>query len=44
MPTFHPLAMTFNMLTFDHEGGYRFRVSSGDHELASIPLWVRATP
>jgi hypothetical protein len=44
MPTFHPLAMTFNMLTFDHEGGYRFRVSSGDDELASIPLWVRATP
>jgi hypothetical protein len=42
MPTFHPLAMTFNLLTFDHEGGYRFRVSTGDIELASVPLRVRA--
>jgi hypothetical protein len=42
MPTFHPLALTFNMLTFDHEGGYRFKVTSGEHDLASISLQVRA--
>ena len=41
-PTFHPLALTFNMLTFDHEGSYRFKVTSGDDLLASIPLRVRA--
>jgi hypothetical protein len=40
-PTFHPLAMAFNMLPFDHEGGYRFRVTSGDRELASVPFRVR---
>ncbi len=43
-PTFHPLALPFNMLTFDHEGGYRFRVTSGDDELASIPFRVRTMP
>ena len=42
-PTFHPLALTFKMLTFDHEGGYRFKVTSGDDVLASIPLQVRTT-
>ena len=41
-PTFHPLALTFNMLTFDNEGSYRFKVTSGDDLLASIPLRVRA--
>jgi hypothetical protein len=40
-PTFHPLALPFNMLTFQHEGGYRFKVTSGDNELASIPFRVR---
>jgi hypothetical protein len=40
-PTFQPLAMTFNMVPFPHEGGYRFRVASGDNELASVPFWVR---
>jgi hypothetical protein len=35
------LALPFNMLTFDHEGGYRFKVTSGDDELASIPFRVR---
>ncbi len=40
-PTFHPLAMAFNMITFDHEGGYRFKVTSGEYELASIPFRVR---
>jgi hypothetical protein len=42
-PTFHPLALPFNMLTFDHEGGYRFKVTSGDDELASVPFRVRTT-
>ncbi len=42
MPTFHPLALTFNMLAFERAGGYRFKVTSEDHELASIPLRVRA--
>ncbi len=40
-PTFHPLAMTLNMLHFDHEGGYRFRVTSKDDELASVSFRVR---
>jgi hypothetical protein len=44
-PTFYPLAMPFNMLSFEHEGGYRFRISSGeDGEIASIPFQVRAVP
>jgi hypothetical protein len=43
-PTFHPLAMAFNMLPFEHEGGYRFRVKSGDEEVASVPFQVRAIP
>jgi len=43
-PTFHPLAMSFSMLPFEHEGGYRFRVSSAGDEIASIPFQVRATP
>jgi hypothetical protein len=40
--TFHPLALSFPMLAFEHEGGYRFRVTSEGRELASIPLRVRA--
>jgi hypothetical protein len=40
-PSFQPLAMTFNLISFDHEGGYRFRVTTGDRELASIPFRVR---
>jgi hypothetical protein len=40
-PTFQPLAMTFNMTSFDHEGGYRFKVTSGEDELASVPFRVR---
>jgi len=42
-PTFHPLAMAFKMLSFEHEGSYRFRVTSGDSELASVPFRVRIT-
>jgi hypothetical protein len=40
-PTFHPLTMAFNMLNFEHEGGYRFRVTTEEHELASVPFRVR---
>jgi hypothetical protein len=40
-PTFQPLAMSFNLLPFEHEGGYRFKVMTGDQELASIPFRVR---
>jgi len=40
--TFHPLALPFAMLTFQREGGYRFRVTSQGREVASIPLRVRA--
>jgi hypothetical protein len=40
-PTFHPLPVTINMLEFGHEGGYRFKVTSGEHELASVPFRVR---
>jgi hypothetical protein len=43
-PTFHPLAVAFNMIPFPHEGGYRFRVTTGDSELASVPFRVRTTP
>jgi hypothetical protein len=43
-PTFHPLAMSFPMLPFEHEGGYRFRISSADGEIASVPFQVRAAP
>lgn len=43
-PTFQPLAMTFNLLSFEHEGGYRFKVTSGEYELASIPFRVRTGP
>jgi hypothetical protein len=33
------------MLSFEHEGGYRFKISSGgDGEIASIPFQVRAVP
>jgi hypothetical protein len=43
-PSFQPLAMTFNMVSFDHEGGYRFKVVSQDRELASVPFRVRTAP
>ena len=41
MPNFYPLQMPFPLLEFTHEGGYRFRVTSGERELASIPFQVR---
>jgi hypothetical protein len=33
--------MAFNMLNFEHEGGYRFRVTMEERELASVPFRVR---
>jgi hypothetical protein len=44
VPTFHPLAMPFPLLHFEHEGGYRFRISSTDGEIASVPFQVRTAP
>lgn len=41
-PSSVPQAITLPMLTFDSPGGYRFRVSSGDEELASVPFRVVA--
>ena len=43
-PIFHPLTMPFKMIPFEHEGGYRFRVTSGEDELASVPFQVRIAP
>jgi hypothetical protein len=37
-PTFVPQAITFNLLQFESPGGYRFRISSGEQELASVPF------
>lgn len=39
-PTLAPMAFTLPNLTFQKAGGYRFKVSSGDVELASIPFSV----
>jgi len=40
-PIFQPLAVTFNLVPLDHEGGYRVKVSSGERELVSVPFRVR---
>lgn len=39
-PSFVPQALTFNMLQFPSPSRYRFRVSSQDEELASVPFQV----
>ncbi|TMK87338.1 MAG: hypothetical protein E6G44_00360 [Actinobacteria bacterium] len=39
-PVFIPQSITMNLLPFEKGGGYRFRVSSGDSELASVPFRV----
>lgn len=39
-PSFVPQALRFNMIRFESEGGYRFRVSAGEEELASVPFRV----
>ena len=39
-PTFASHALTFNLLTFQQAGGYRFRVTSEGTELASVPFTI----
>lgn len=43
-PTFVPQAIRMNLLRFEREGGYRFRVSVDDAEVASVPFRVLAKP
>lgn len=40
-PAFVPQAIRFNMVTFEREGGYRFRISAGEDEVASLPFRVQ---
>ena len=37
-PAFVPQAIRFNLLRFEREGGYRFRVSVSGEEIASVPF------
>lgn len=37
-PAFVPQAIRFNLIRFEREGGYRFRITAGEKELASIPF------
>jgi len=39
---FVPQALRFNLVRFEREGGYRFRVETDGRELASIPFRVIA--
>jgi hypothetical protein len=39
-PTFVPQAITLQQITFERAGRYRFRVATGDLELASVPFEV----
>jgi hypothetical protein len=39
-PSFVHQAMTFAMFAFPKAGGYRFRIRSGESELASVPFTV----
>jgi hypothetical protein len=43
-PAFVPQALRFNLLRFEREGGYRFRVTTGDDEVASVPFRVALQP
>lgn len=43
-PSFSPLAWTINMLRLPGYGSFRFRVSSSQSELASVPLRVALAP
>ena len=40
-PAFVPQAIRFNMVTFEREGGYRFRIGAGDEEIASLSFRVQ---
>ena len=37
-PSFIPQALRFNLVRFEREGGYRFRVLADGRELASVPF------
>ncbi|MEX2406714.1 MAG: hypothetical protein WD834_05195 [Actinomycetota bacterium] len=43
-PTFAPLVIPLSNVQFERAGRYRFRVASGDRELASIPFEVSVAP
>jgi hypothetical protein len=43
-PTFVPQAITIQLVTFERPGRYRFRVLTGDVELASVPFEVSLNP
>jgi hypothetical protein len=43
-PAFVPQAIRFNMIRFEREGGYRFRIIVRDEEVASIPFRVSLQP
>jgi uncharacterized protein DUF6941 len=43
-PLFVPQALTFNMLTLQKLGDYRFRIAAGEDELASVPFRVAPAP
>lgn len=39
-PNFVPQTLTLNMVPFEQQGGYRFKISSGDMELQSVSFRV----
>lgn len=41
--SFVPQALTFNLVRFEKAGGYRFRITSGERELASVPFRLAQT-
>jgi hypothetical protein len=43
-PTFMPLQWTLNMVTLPRAGGYRFRISTGENQLGSVPFRVIHRP
>ena len=42
-PAFVPQAIRFNLVPFEREGGYRFRVTVDGEEIASVPFRVLQT-
>jgi hypothetical protein len=43
-PLFIPQVLTLNMMPFGNPGQYRFKVSSGEKELASVPFRLAPLP
>lgn len=43
MPIFVPQAFSFHLIQFERADSYRFRVTSGERELASVPFRVIRT-